>query len=248
MAGTIINPLSDPGVVDISGGTGPNGIPVKNNNWEGAKTIDNNYLDNIGPYMDRMRSQVSAIPQNNPWLHYQMQQEALRQKGQQDNLMRAGARDLEQQQGQMAMRGGLNSGSIERLGSQNLRGMLEGQVSQSRTAGARETGIRSQAGARHAALAGRLGDAEMGLANFNIDIDKWNATQINKDNAAWHAANSQRSPESVTSRPPIWEYDTNELRKGNLNVGGEFGVGFSYKGESGSDDDAYLSIGGRKIF
>ncbi len=226
--------------------------PTAPQGYGGPQLMDKNYLESSQPYMNQMRSQVQGGPQNNPWMRYQMQQEGIRQAGDRDRLARGGAANIESQQGQMAMRGGLNVGSVERLGRQNLMGQLQGQQALSRGAGAREAGIRSQSAARQDALSGRLGRAEMDRATFKKDVDSWNAGQINKDNAAWHAAQAGNGPVDVNQDPTFkekyWDYDVNETRGGNFSMGGAHGLGMSFKGESGPDDDAYLSVGGQKIF
>lgn len=254
MAGeaNMFNPAGPTAPLDLTAGQiDPNKPPPAPAGFGGPKLMDKDYLADSQPYMDDMRNQVQGGPQNNPWARYQMQQEGIRQAGDRDRLARSTMTSMDSQQGALAQSGGLNVGSVERLGRQNLMGQLQGQQALSRAAGSREAGIRSQAASRHDALAGRVGAAEMDRAMYKKDVDVWNKNQINKDNAAWHAANIKRDgggggdDESLTDK--YWGYDTDQTRRGNFSFGGKYGVGISARGDSGPDSDSHLSIGGQTI-
>jgi hypothetical protein len=136
-------------------------------------------------YLQEMRGIAFGDPGSSPWLQYQMEQDQIRQAADLDALQRQGMSSLATQQGQMAMRGGLTSGATERMGQQNLVGMLQGQSELSRSAAAREAAYRQQAEERQRDVLTQLPSAELQYSTYGAGLDQYATDQQNQ---AWAAS------------------------------------------------------------
>lgn len=190
------------GAVSISPGSAPI-IDDSNPGWN-PQFLDPSQHQLDPRYLEQMRGIAFDDPGQSPWLRYQMQQDQIRQQSDIQGLQNQGASSLATQQGQMAMRGGLTSGATERLGQQNLVGMLQGRGDLSRSAAAREAAYRQQAEQRQRDVLMALPQAEQGYAGYHADLDKYAIDQRNTADAASQQAQAIR--DNAPDDKPWWQF------------------------------------------